>query len=377
MNSIRARLRTGFRGKKRRVVVALAALLTILLAGCGKKAPNSAEIREISEELVAAARGVIGSQPQISVRPEALPSRGGKRGATPDVITLTLDDPHREAALIRALVGAARRHDLTRGPLASNSDVVEFDLYWQSRKTHTIRITELTSAALPTSPKLPPNAARLAIIIDDLGEDAAPARELLKLPYPLTVSIIPNLQHSAEIADDTHQRGDEVLLHFPMEASEKEAKSEYVELRVGMASEEVDEMLSSMLASVPHAAGVNNHQGSRATADSALMDELMPALRRRRLFFVDSRTTVDTVAYAAAERDGVPATYRSAEFLDDVETRAAILRQLDRASAEAKKKGWAVTIGHPHPTTIAALHDALPKLSARGVHLVFVSDLLK
>jgi uncharacterized protein len=103
----------------------------------------------------------------------------------------------------------------------------------------------------------------------------------------------------------------------------------------------------------------------------------MPVLRQRGLFFVDSRTTVDTVAYIAAERDGVSATFRSAQFLDDVESRAAILAQLDRAAADAKRKGWAVTIGHPHPATIAALREGLPRLESRGVHLVFASDVAK
>jgi len=354
-----------------------AALLVIVLAGCGKKPPSSTEIHGISQELAAAAQEVAGRQSQITIRPEAQPARNGKRGTSADVISVTLDDPHRESALVKAIVGVARRHELTRGPLATNTDVVQFDLFWRSQRTHTIRITESTASSVPASAALPPNAARLAIIIDDFGEDAAPAREFLKLPCPLTLSIIPNLQHSTDIADEAYKRGDEILLHFPMEASEGNAESEAVELRVGMKSDQVDDMLSSMLASVPHAAGVNNHQGSRATADSALMDALMPALRRRGLFFVDSRTTVDTVAYTAAEHDGVPATFRSAEFLDDVETRSAVLRQLDRAASEAKHKGWAVTIGHPHPATLAALREALPRLASRGVYLVFVSDVLK
>ena len=144
-----------------------------------------------------------------------------------------------------------------------------------------------------------------------------------------------------------------------------------------MKPQQAEDMLEAMLASVPHAAGVNNHQGSRATSDAALMDALMPALRRRGLFFVDSRTTAQTVAYIAAQRDGVPATFRSAQFLDDVETRDAILKQLDRAASDAQHKGWAVTIGHPHPATIAALNEALPRLQSRGIHLVLVSEVVK
>ncbi len=358
-----------------RLLLAVVAVLAIFAAGCRKKQLTSAEIHGITEELVAAAQSVGGHQTQVTIRPETQPANGRRANFTADQLNITLSDTGREPALVEALAAVARKHDLTRGPISSSGD--RFDLFRDSQRTHTIRIVESVAAAPHPRQQLPPNAVRLAIIVDDLGKDLAPARELLKLPYPLTVSIIPNLSNSTEIAEEAYRRGDEILLHFPMQASEAGAKSEAVELRVGMQPRQVSEMLASMLASVPHASGVNNHQGSRATSDPALMNALMPALRQRGLFFVDSRTTVETVAYASAERDGVPATFRSAQFLDDVETRAAILAQLDRAASDAKRKGWAVTIGHPHAATIAALREGLPRLEARGIHLVFVSDVLK
>jgi polysaccharide deacetylase 2 family uncharacterized protein YibQ len=162
-----------------------------------------------------------------------------------------------------------------------------------------------------------------------------------------------------------------------MEAIEADAKTEPVELRVGMNSNQVDQILSSMLASVPHAAGVNNHQGSRATADPALMNALMAALQHRDLFFVDSRTTKETIAYDTAEKHGVRAAFRNAQFLDDTPTRAAIIAQLNRAIADAHRKGWAVTIGHPHPATIAVLREELPQIESKGVKLVFVSEVVR
>jgi polysaccharide deacetylase 2 family uncharacterized protein YibQ len=358
-----------------RLLLAIVAVLAIFAAGCRKKQLTSAEIHGITEELVAAAQNAGGRQTQITIQPETQPGSWWRSGFSADQLNITINDPSREPLLVEALAAVARKHDLTRGPSSTSGD--RFDLFRDSQRTHTIRIVESVAATPHPRQKLPPNAVRLAIIVDDLGKDIAPARELLKLPYPLTVSIIPNLSDSAEIAEEAFRRGDEILLHFPMQASEAGAKSEAVELRVGMQPRQVSDMLESMLASVPHASGVNNHQGSRATSDPALMNALMPALRQRGLFFVDSRTTVETVAYTSAERDGVPATYRSAQFLDDVETRAAVLAQLDRAASDAKRKGWAVTIGHPHPVTIAALRDGLPRLEARGIHLVFVSDVLK
>ncbi|MGH9704950.1 MAG: divergent polysaccharide deacetylase family protein, partial [Candidatus Acidiferrales bacterium] len=163
------------------------------------------------------------------------------------------------------------------------------------------------------------------------------------------------------------------LLHLPMESS-GEAKVEKIELRPGMNKEEVAKILSAMLETVPHAAGVNNHQGSRATADPQLMAALMPALRQHGLFFIDSRTTAETVAYDTAQLEGVHAAYRTT-FLDDIQTREAVLAQLEKAAVKAEKQGWAIAIGHPHPTTLAALREGLPRLEARGVHLVLASEL--
>jgi uncharacterized protein len=151
---------------------------------------------------------------------------------------------------------------------------------------------------------------------------------------------------------------------------------EPVELRVGMTAEQVNWTLAGMLDTVPLAAGVNNHEGSRATADPALMQELMLALRQHNLFFIDSRTTAATVAYAIAEQDGVPAASRKV-FLDDVPTKDAVLAQLDQAARDAQRDGSAIAIGHPHPATIAALAQGVPRLESRGLRLVFPSDLVQ
>jgi polysaccharide deacetylase 2 family uncharacterized protein YibQ len=218
--------------------------------------------------------------------------------------------------------------------------------------------------------------ARLAIIIDDLGYDRAAADSLLALGFPLTVSVLPHLQLSTEVAEEAYRRGDQVMLHLPMQSESDTAKTEEVELRVGMNEKQVDSALAGMLETVPHAVGVNNHQGSRATADPALMAALMPELRRRGLFFVDSRTLASTVAYDTAERLGVRAASRKV-FLDDSANCEAIIGQLELAARDAERDGSAIAIGHPRPETIAALAEDLPRLEARGIRLVFASDVVK
>jgi polysaccharide deacetylase 2 family uncharacterized protein YibQ len=213
-----------------------------------------------------------------------------------------------------------------------------------------------------------------------MGHDRSSADELLALPFPLTISILPHLPLSAEVAEEAHRRGDQILLHLPMEPEAGSAggpdgvTQEPIELRVGMSADQVNATVAGMLETVPHAAGVNNHEGSRATADAPLMQALMPALRARNLFFIDSRTTAATVAYATAETDGVPSASRKV-FLDDTPTKEAVLSQLELAAKGAARDGSAIAIGHPHPATIAALSEEVPALESRGIRLVFASDL--
>ncbi len=218
-------------------------------------------------------------------------------------------------------------------------------------------------------------SAKLAIILDDVGSDPAAVDQLFALNYPLTLSVLPLHQHSTAIAEEAHRRGYQVMLHLPMEAMGNDA-SEPQQLRVGMSSLQVANDLGGMLGSVPHAVGVNNHQGSLATSNAALMAELMPLLRQRHLFFIDSRTSAATVAFDAAEHDGVPCAFRNVPFLDDVQEAGAIRRQLELAIHGAREKGEAIAIGHPHPETLQVLREMLPQVQAQGVQLVHASVLV-
>jgi polysaccharide deacetylase 2 family uncharacterized protein YibQ len=217
--------------------------------------------------------------------------------------------------------------------------------------------------------------ARLAIIIDDLGGDRAAAEAVFALGYPLTVSVLPNHEHSVDIAKEAHRRGFQVMLHLPMQSVANETP-EAQELHPGMAGPEVAALVDQFLQNVPDAAGVNNHQGSQATADSALMDALMPVLRDHHLFYVDSRTTAATVAYDTAQDFGVRSAFRNVPFLDDVAEVAAVRKQLELALRGAREKREAVAIGHPHAATLQALREVLPRAQEQGVHLELASELV-
>jgi uncharacterized protein len=227
----------------------------------------------------------------------------------------------------------------------------------------------------PPAPHPQVSGPRLAVILDDVGANDSAVESIFALHYPLTLSVLPNHPRSAEVAEEAHKRGYQVMLHLPMESLADQMR-ESQELRPGMSSPQVSSTLNSMLATVPEAVGVNNHQGSLATSNAQLMGELMPLLRSRHLFFIDSRTTAATTAYEAARSAGVPSAFRNVPFLDDVQEVGAIRRQLELAFKEAHEKHEAIAIGHPHTETLRALQELLPEAESQGIHLVHASDLV-
>jgi uncharacterized protein len=356
----------------------LIAFVVISLAGCAKRSLSTGELRAVTAEVVAAAQPIAGHKSQIAIRPEFRPSwTGGEGRLVVDDIDLSLEKPSQLGVLRQALAQIARRHRLSLAE-SSSPGTTRFDFIFRGNRTHTIRVSTPSTTGSRAPAENLSGTPQLAIIIDDLGRDPAAADSILALPFPLTASVLPHLPFSAEVADEAYRRGNHVMLHLPMEAESNsgDAQPEAIELRVGMNADQVTSILAGMLATVPHAAGVNNHEGSRATADPALMNALMAALRERGLYFIDSRTTAATVAYDSAESAGVPAASRKV-FLDDTPTREAVLAQLDLAARDARRDGSAIAIGHPRPATIAALAEGVPRLRADGIRLVFASDLVR
>ena len=361
-----------------RLAAVCALALVFFLTGCGKKEKplTPAQIHAITRELQAA----VPRDPSQYGRVWATTRKtAANDGATDHLYVTVLPGGPSEAHsagltdLLQSLDRVATRYKLTRDPLGSAAGNVQFLYRHDGAPTHTIHI--LTQHA-GTSPEVPASGARLAIIIDDMGYDRASADAVFALQYPLTLSVLPGLPHSADVDEEAKRRGYQVLLHLPM-ASAGNSKPEAIEIHPGMSAEEVSQTVAQMLATVPDAIGVNNHQGSEATADPNLMAELMPVLREYKLFFVDSRTTTATVAYDTARQMGVPAAYRNVPFLDDAADAGSIRRQLALAIRDARQQGAAIAIGHPHPVTLQVLQEILPQLGSQGVTLVFVSQLVQ
>lgn len=222
-----------------------------------------------------------------------------------------------------------------------------------------------------------PRILQAALIIDDLGQNLTAAHELVELNYPLTFSIMPRVPYARETAEMAHWSGREVMLHLPMQPRpSSHAGVSPNEIRTGMSQGEVERIVEQDLNDVPFVAGVNNHMGSQATTNPELMESVMAVLASRHLYFIDSRTTADTIALDVARQMGVPAFYRSV-FLDDSRDVNYTLGQLRQFCDVVKKQGAAIAIGHPYPTTLAALARFLPEFDREGIKLVPASRLAR
>jgi hypothetical protein len=217
--------------------------------------------------------------------------------------------------------------------------------------------------------------ATLAILIDDLGVNLAEGRRVLRLPGPVACAILPHQPYSRRLAEEARSGHKEVLLHLPMESQEvRETGPGGID--AAMPALEIRVALDYDLETVPHAAGVNNHMGSRLTGQREPMQRLMRAVRSRgNLFFVDSRTTPASVAAEAARAEGIPTLARDV-FLDNEREERAIERQFDELVQLARARGVALAIGHPYAETLAVLERRLPQLRAAGVELVPLANLL-
>ena len=216
----------------------------------------------------------------------------------------------------------------------------------------------------------PAGKAYMSIIIDDLGQNAERDSRTLALPGPVTMAIMPDTPHATDFARQAHKAGKTVILHMPMDP----ATGPYA-WHPGIPLDELARRLDAALAKVPYAAGINNHMGSRMTAQREPMAWLMGELQRRHLFFVDSRTSAATVAAAEAQAQSLAHVSRDV-FLDDVRTTEAITGQLQQGVALARKQGSAVLIGHPYPQTLEVLERELPRLRSQGIELIRLKQMI-
>jgi uncharacterized protein len=230
------------------------------------------------------------------------------------------------------------------------------------------------------APALPPVAGpvhgvvRVALVIDDLGGSVDELPPLEDLGVPVTYAVLPYQEQTPQVVSALRKRGAEILLHLPMEPKNGEDPGPGA-LRRGMSDEELREKTLAALQAVPGAVGVNNHMGSGLSTEAGPMTTILGLLAARGLFFLDSRTSAESVGYRVARELGIPAAERQV-FLDGEPTPEKIQDQFQRLLGLARAHGSAIAIGHPHPETLAALAREVPKARADGYEFVPVSYLL-
>lgn len=215
---------------------------------------------------------------------------------------------------------------------------------------------------------------KVAIIFDDFGENLKDIKTLYSLNIPVTISVIPGLKFSKNIAVIGARCGFSIFIHLPFQPKEetKFNTAKYQFISSSLTKNEIDAMLRYYLNYIRVAIGVNNHMGSAATQDKALMHYVLEIIKRRGLIFIDSRTSSDSLAYVIAKEKGMLCGY-SEGFLDSVHEPGAIRNKLYRLIDKAKEKGKIIIIAHPQANTFKVLKDTLPQLK-KEVEFVNIRD---
>ncbi len=217
--------------------------------------------------------------------------------------------------------------------------------------------------------------AVISIIIDDLGNHERVGHRAIRLPGAVACAVLPHTPYAIELAREAHTRKKEVLLHLPMESIDGREPGPG-NLHSGMSPAVVATTLDNALQAVPHVVGVSSHMGSLLTTLPEPMRWLMRAIEQEgNLFFVDSRTTADSVAATMAREVGIAYLVRDV-FLDRERDVGAIHMQFQRLMEIARKRGRALAIGHPYMETLDFLERRLPELADSGIELVPLSTML-
>ncbi|MGE5340583.1 MAG: divergent polysaccharide deacetylase family protein [Candidatus Omnitrophota bacterium] len=232
----------------------------------------------------------------------------------------------------------------------------------------------------PEEPR-PPVSGRtpkIAFIIDDMGVYDTNADDLKRLGIPITASVLPDSRRAHEVVHELEADGLKALIHLPMQPENSNGKRYNADEVITMNA--TDDQIRSLILKakkvVTSATGLNNHEGSRVTADRPLMTRILKIIKEQNLFFIDSRTSGHTIGYELAKTMHVRATHKDI-FIDHIPGYANAMAQIRKLVQMAQQNGKAIAIGHPFPTTLQAIHDSIDDIKSKGIEIVWASDLLE
>ena len=236
-------------------------------------------------------------------------------------------------------------------------------------------IKEKKAVPSKPKPKVERKSGSMAIIIDDFGYTREPIAGFANMGRPITFAVLPYRAYSNEAATRALSAGHLVMLHLPLEPLSATEETEPTVITVAMSDAEIKDKVAKAIAATPGVKGVNNHQGSKATADRRVMKTVLGVIKANNLFFIDSRTNGQTIAAETSRQLGLR-TGENELFLDNSSDIELIKDQLRKAVKIAQKNGSVTVIGHARPNTVTAVREMIPEIEAGGIRLVYVNELL-
>jgi len=233
-----------------------------------------------------------------------------------------------------------------------------------------------SAVTVPASAQRPAqNSGTLVFVIDDAGNNLHELEPFLRIPGPLTIAVMPGLPYSAEAARRIRAAGKDVILHQPMEAIGAQNPGPGA-IYSGMSEAEVRAILSRNIAEVGPVAGINNHQGSKISMDDEIAQIILKFCAEHGIYFLDSRTTAETVFPIYAQRLGMKIAERNV-FLDNEQDRNSMLRYISSGLTIAQRNGSAIMIGHVwSPELAPLLTEQFPILTIQGYTIKTVSGMM-
>lgn len=227
---------------------------------------------------------------------------------------------------------------------------------------------------------LPPHSVsgqtgKIAIVVDDVGYRVKGVEAFIAISRPLTFAALPGTPYVRSEVAKAREAGYTVLLHLPMEPLSPDSNPGPLSVKVSMTEAEIEEVILWGLEQVPGAVGVNNHMGSRATADMDVMKAVLSSLAEKGLFFLDSRTTSTTVSKAVAEEIDI-ALAMNDFFLDNKSDVEYIKERIRALAKKALRDGYSIGILHDRPGSPEAIAAMINELETAGIELVYIEELI-
>jgi polysaccharide deacetylase 2 family uncharacterized protein YibQ len=214
----------------------------------------------------------------------------------------------------------------------------------------------------------------VALVLDDFGYTKKNLKEVNSLGIPITLAVLPNTPYSKAVCSFADKSGMEVILHMPMEPEREDVALEKDTLLVEMDPKSVSDVINRAFESVPSAKGMNNHMGSKATGDNEFMTAVLKDLKKRDMFFLDSRTSKDTVCKQAALKAGIAYLGRDV-FIDNELDPESIKRQMHKVEKMVLEGSDVIAIGHDRAMTVKVLKEVVPEMKEKGIKFVTLSEM--